>query len=228
MEELYRRWQVARRCVDQLPFQMRQILLIGGDLNELREVRQSLLVALRLCIDRLDLGGREQRHANQRSVAQHRTGNDPRAEKDSGQRVIVFGRNRIELVIVTAGTRQRQSEKRSPHNVDFVVHVIGDHLLLIDIAGNEISDCQHPGRDERFRIDLGRGRRLHQVSGQLPCDEVVVPQITIERGDHPIAIPPRFTEVALDRQLNQIARVGIADNVQPVPTPPLAITGRGQ
>ena len=129
-------------------------------------------------------------------------------------------------MIVTASTGQRESQKRSPDDVDFVVDVVGNHLLLIDVTRNEIGNRQHPSGDERIGIDLVRVGRLQQVAGKLLSDEFVVRQIPIECGDDPIAITPCLAEVAFDRQLNEIASIGIADDVQPMPPPPLAITGR--
>ena len=131
-------------------------------------------------------------------------------------------------MIVTASTGQSESQKRAPDDVDLVVDVVGNHLLLIDVAGHEIGDRQHPGGDERISIDLVRVGRLQQVSSELLSDEFVVRQIPIECGDDPIAITPCLAEVAFDRQLNEIASIGIADDVQPMPPPPLAITGRGE
>src|SRR5205823_9644662 len=60
------------------------------------------------------------------------------------------------------------------------------------------------------------GRRK-AISGDLLDDESVVRQVVVERADHPIAVAPGFVEV-----------VGIADQIEPVAAPPLAVPRRGE
>ena len=55
------------------------------------------------------------------------------------------------------------------------------------------------------------------VAGDLVDDEAVVGQILVEGPDDPVAIPP-----------NRVELVGVADQVEPVPRPSLAISGRGE
>ena len=57
-----------------------------------------------------------------------------RTVKDAGQRVVVVGRNRIELVIVTSRTSKRQSEKRFADSVDVVIDHVADDLFLVGIT----------------------------------------------------------------------------------------------
>ena len=56
----------------------------------------------------------------------------------------------------------------------------------------------------------------------------MVRQVAIEGIDDPVAIAPGLAEIAFRRQLDQVARVGVADDVEPVPAPPLAVPRRGQ
>ena len=56
----------------------------------------------------------------------------------------------------------------------------------------------------------------------------MVRQIAVEGRDDPVAIAPGLAKIALGRQLDQVASVGVADDVEPVPAPALAIPGRGQ
>ena len=42
--------------------------------------------------------------------------------KDAVQAVVVLGADRVELVVVAAGARQRQTEECSPHIVDRVLN----------------------------------------------------------------------------------------------------------
>ena len=71
-------------------------------------------------------------------------------------------------------------------------------------------------------------RRRQQVAGDLVADELGVRQVAVEGGDDPVAVAPGFAEIALGRQLDQVAGVGVADDVEPVPAPALAVPRRGQ
>ena len=70
-------------------------------------------------------------------------------------------------------------------------------------------------------IPLERGGQ--QVAGDLVADEFGVWQVAVECRDDPIAVAPGFAEIALGGQLDQVACVGVADDVEPVPAPPLSV-----
>ncbi len=59
---------------------------------------------------------------------------DVSAVEDAGEGVIVLLRDRVELVVVTAGATERQAEERLAHGVDLVVHHVADDLLLVGVA----------------------------------------------------------------------------------------------
>ena len=53
-------------------------------------------------------------------------------------------------------------------------------------------------------------------------------QVAIERVDDPVAVAPGLAEVALGGQLDQVAGVGVANDIEPVPAPALAVPRRRQ
>ena len=158
-------------------------------------------------------------------------GNDVAAIKDPRQRIIIGGRNRIELVVVAAGASDRQTQKRARRDIELIVDNVGQHLFFVGIAVAPRPDRQKSGRNRSFDIQpIGRGG-LDQVARELVDDETVVGEIAVHCPNDPIAVSPGIFDVAERRILCQIARiatVGIPGNVEPVPTPSLAILGRGQ
>ena len=178
--------------------------------------------------ERRHLGGRQERHADQRRIPLHRPRNHPGAEKNPGEGVVVVGRNRIELVVVAAGAGQGEAEERSADDVDLIVDAVGDHPLLVNIPRHEVGDREEPGRHESVGIDPGRIIWLEEIAGDLLAEEVGVGKIAVEGVDHPVAVAPGLAKIALGGQLNEIAGIGIADDVEPVPPPALAIPRRGQ
>ena len=135
--------------------------------------------------------------------------------EEGGQPVIVFLRNRVEHVVVTAGTAHRQPQeggaRRADHLVDFVPS--GRRLVVRLVVPN--SQSIKAGGDDRF------GRRLVElVAGQLLDDEAVVGLVGIERVDDVVAIPPRLGLFGV-----AFVAVGLreAGDVEPVPAPTLAV-----
>ena len=150
--------------------------------------------------------------------------------EDRDQAVIVAVRDRVELVGVAAGTLQRQPHHGRAQDVDLV----GDHL---EPVGEEAGDvrpgrvgghAQEAGRDQVV-VDLRRDLRRVLVVGQFVAgdlfeEEPVVRLVGVERPDDVVAIAlgVRPGQVLLALPL----RVGIAGQVEPVPSPALAISGR--
>ena len=72
---------------------------------------------------------------------------------------------------------QRAQATERPRNaldddVDLVVHVVGDHLVLVDVAGHEVGDGQQPRGDQAVLVDPARPRRRQEVAGNLVPDEI--------------------------------------------------------
>ena len=88
------------------------------------------------------------------------------AREDSGQRVVVLRRDRVELVIVAAGARHRQAEEPAAERVDPVVDLVrlrlsrAARVLVVDRSQREVTQrgkplqpatCERHGASRRFR-----------------------------------------------------------------------------
>ena len=204
------------------------MLPVAGAAEDAGEFFKPRLISAGLGFDRRHLRSRQERHADQRRVSLHRPGNRASAQENPGQRVVIVGGDRIELVIVAAGAGEGEAEERAADDVDLIVDAIGDHPFLVDIPRHEVGDRQEPRRHQRLGIDPSRIIRLEEIAGDLPGEEVGVGEIAVEGVDDPVAVAPGFAEIALGGQLDEIAGVGIADDVEPVPPPALAILRRGE
>ncbi len=86
--------------------------------------------------------------------------------EDAGQGVIVGGRDRVELVIVAAGTARRQGQHRAADGVDLLVDVVHDEPDLETLVDVLDAQGQEPGRDQLLvPLPLRFGRQ--QVAGDL-------------------------------------------------------------
>src|SRR5262249_34322084 len=80
-----------------------------------------------------------------------------RAEENAGKTVIVFGRNRVELVIMAAGASERQSEERPADHIDLIVGDIVQQFLFLCIAAAPVANGEHAGRDDAVGIPIPTG-----------------------------------------------------------------------
>ena len=133
------------------------------------------------------------------------------------ERVIVVGWNRVVLVVVAAGAGDRQSQQTAANDVDAVV----DDLVLVQQEPPPDGQKAHGGQ----RTPIAAGREL--IGRELVEDELVVTEIGIQRGDDVIAecVGVRIAAVLEE---DVALGIGVAGNVQPVPSPALAVPGRGQ
>ena len=90
-------------------------------------------------------------------------------------------------------------------------------FALVRLVGAE---PQVAGRDPRVGV-VG----VELVAGQLLGEEPVVRLVGVERADDVIAIPPGVGPVGVGPVA---VGFGVPDQVEPVPSPPLAVLGRGQ
>ena len=81
-----------------------------------------------------------------------------RAVEDAGEGVVVLLRDRVELVVVAAGTAEREAEERLAHGVDLVVHHVADDLLLVGVAAVPDAVREERRGDQPGRIDLAAVR----------------------------------------------------------------------
>ena len=140
---------------------LREISAIGavsGVGKELFEFRPPACVGGGLRLELGNLARGKQGNADQGVLPATGPGMMRRAEENTGQGVVVLGGDRVELVIVTAGTGDGEPQKRATDDIDLVVDVIGDHLVLIDVAGHEIRDGQQSRGDQAVLVEAAGTR----------------------------------------------------------------------
>ena len=140
------------------------------------------------------------------------------AVKERQQRVIVALQKRIDLVIVAASAIRRQAEKRLRRRRQDVVQPVEERQLAI---GRLIVPQAEPvisGRDDPVGSDL-----IEFIAGQLLTNELVVRLVVVERADDVVAITPdeRLGIVPLEA-----VRLGVANQVEPMSSPMLAVVPR--
>ena len=139
------------------------------------------------------------------------------------QGVVILNRNRVELMVVTAGARHGESEEGLGARVDtFVDDVVRVVEALTD---GEEAEC---GETRIVRGDAGDA-----VGSELLDDELVVRLIVVQRVDDVIAIGPSVGEtVILEEAVTLVdleaAGIGVAGGVEPVASPAFAVVGRGE
>ena len=102
------------------------------------------------------------------------------AEKDARQRVIVFGGNGIEFVVVAAGAGDGQAEKTARDHVDLVIDHVREHFFFVSLALFPAADGQHGRGNDAFGIDAARHGGGEQVSSDLHDDELVEGEVPIK------------------------------------------------
>ena len=145
-----------------------------------------------------------------------------RAAEDRGQRVIVGGRQRIELVVVAATAADRHPEKRPSQRVNLFVDDVHLQLPHVRLGEHPRADREEPGRGEVLD-PLGFARGGQQVSGKLLDEELVERLVGVERVHDVVAITPR---VAIRDVLVQSVGVRVASHIQPVPPPSFTVLRR--
>jgi hypothetical protein len=73
-----------------------------------------------------------------------------RAFENAGEAVVVGRGDGVELMVVTAGTAEREAEEGAPEGVDLLINDVHLHLGFIDFREDLRSDGQEAGRDELF------------------------------------------------------------------------------
>ncbi len=85
------------------------------------------------------------------------------ARDDAGQTVVIFGGNGIELVVVAAGTRDRQAEKAAAQRVDAVVVLIESfRIAIINRAEGEEAECRR-----RFPADPAESSKSPAICSMM-------------------------------------------------------------
>ena len=127
---------------------------------------------------------------------------------------------------MTAGTVERQAEERLADDTDHVLHLLLARDGTLRGVGLGIA-CPVPrAADEHARGDDPVARhRLEDVAGELLLHEAVVGLVFVEALDDVIAVVPgAVTGMVVFESL----ALGVADDVEPVSAPALAVMGRGE
>ena len=129
-------------------------------------------------------------------------------------------RDGVELVVVAVRARDGQAQPRVARRRHAVHDGLDAELLLVDPALLV---------DLRVAMKAGGNFLLHRrvgqhVAGELLDGELVEGQVTVQRGDDPIAVAPDAA-----RRIDAVAvRVRVTRHVQPPTAPPLAVVRRRQ
>ena len=144
-------------------------------------------------------------------------------------------RDRVELVVVTPRALDRESHQSTSDHV----HRFEQHLVVVGcdhadpFVGLITGGSQEAGGDQ---VPNHLGCVLfclppvdHLVAGQLFTEKTVKGMIAVEGVDDVVAVPPlAFCEDHLGRHMVESHGVGVAGDIQPVPTESLAEFRRGQ
>ena len=143
--------------------------------------------------------------------------------EDAGQRVVVLGQDRVELVVVAASASDRQAQHALGHDFDLlVVHVV-EHALLVLLRDGLRAERQEAGGDDAALVDLAAIAAGQQIAGDLFPHELVVGHVAVECLDDVVAVLPSVRIAVI---LVVAGRVRIAGNVQPMAAPALAVRRR--
>ena len=126
---------------------------------------------------------------------------------------------------MAAGTGQRDAHERAGNHVHLFVVDVVEHLGPVLLSQRLRSQRQESGGDDAAPVQLTRTPGRQQVAGNLLADELVVRQILVERFNDVIAIAPCIRVAVV---FVVAGGIGIARDVQPVASPLLAISRRGE
>ncbi len=141
------------------------------------------------------------------------------AGKDGCELVVVALRHGVKLVVVAAGTANRETKKGRAGRAHHVVQLISP-LRCREHRVRRLHLIPRPCHEEAGRLVVALS-----VSGDLPADKRVVGHVTVEGIDHPVAIRPGIGPHLI--HLKAMA-LGKPHDIEPVPRPPLAIPRRGE
>ena len=140
--------------------------------------------------------------------------------------VILFLRDRVELVIVTACAIHCEAQEGLGDRAQHVLEqVLSDQGSLVpkgrrQAHGIDRAQGEHRGRHDRVVAD-----RFGHVARQLLDRELAVGLVVVETADQVVSIRPGV--LAREVPLESLA-LGEPDQVQPVPRPALAVVRRRQ
>ena len=144
------------------------------------------------------------------------------AAKDPRQGVVVGRANRVKLVVVAAGTGEREAEEGPAGDIDLVIDDVEPRLLLVGLGERLRADHQEACGNRPCGIGGGVAGAGEEIAGELFDEEAVVGEIAVAGVDDPVAVAPglRHHGVGIVG-----CCLGEADNVEPVAGLLLAVMG---
>ncbi len=143
--------------------------------------------------------------------------------EDSGHRVVVAGRDRVEFVVVAAGAAEGLCEKRLADRIELLVDDVHDELVFVLLLEVRVAQYEKTRRHLLAAAFLEAPRR-QEIAGDLLAHELVERHVGVEGVDRVIAIAPGGSE----NEAAEGQRLGEPGDVEPVPSPALAEVGRGE
>ncbi len=136
--------------------------------------------------------------------------------------VVVFLRDRLELVVVAAGTADRQTEERRADDVG----PLREHLVAAegDLGIARVSPHRAEPVEDRRGLALGIAR-LDLVAGDLLGQKPVERLVAVQAVDDVVAEPPRVGHSAV---VLVAFGLGVPHDIEPVLGPPLAVPWAGE
>ena len=103
------------------------------------------------------------------------------AEEDASHRVIVFGRDGVELVVVALCAGDVESEKGTRGNIDLVIHDFHAKGIAAGVVTLR-SEGQEAGCDQTVFHLLGRfiGSLGQEIAGDLLPDKLIIGFVRVE------------------------------------------------
>ena len=147
------------------------------------------------------------------------------AAKDPRQGVVVGRANRVKLVVVAAGTGEREAEEGPAGDIDLVVDDVEPRLLLVGLGERLRADHQEACGNRPCGIGGGVAAGGEEIAGELFDEEAVVGEIAVAGVDDPVAVAPGLRHYGV----GIVGRgLGEANDVEPVAGLLLAVMGRGE
>ena len=142
------------------------------------------------------------------------------AREDRSHGVVVFGRDRIEFVIVAASAAHREPHEDLRRRVDLFINHVVLHLDLVLLNQRLCPHCQETGCNDAPAVDPIRPLGRQQITGELLDDKLIERRVPVQSLDDVVAVAPGVRHLDV---IVQTGRVRVAGDIEPVATPLFAV-----
>ena len=151
----------------------------------------------------------------------------PATGHDTVKCVVILLADRIEFVVVTARTRNREAKKCLRHDVDLIFgcsHQFVERIRWSEALQHKTIMRRADGRLVQAKL-LVEPRPGQQITGDVLSQQLVVRHVFVQRANEiiPVLVGVRDTRVTLTPK-----RLRVAHPVHPMPRPTLAKVWRGE